>query len=135
MWKKGQEHEVIIHVQKTSIVINIHFNAGLKDENYLNLITMPEGLQYRLTELIHKEKGYYQCWTLENKRNTLMKELFLEGSSQTQECSGETSAQVILLGTTQAVLPLPCPSAVAGGVLGLRATRMSFTLPIVSVHY
>jgi len=74
--------------KKTSNVIIIHFNAGLKDETYLDPITTPEGLQYILTGLIQRE-NIYQYWMLDNKGNTPVKELFLQGSSQTQECSNE----------------------------------------------
>ena len=47
----------------------MHFEAGLKDKSYLDPITTPKGLRYRLTEVVQEEKDYYQCWTLENKGN------------------------------------------------------------------
>ena len=79
--ERGENHETIIRVQKIHDVIIMHFNAGLKDETYLDPITTPEGVQYRFKE---KKKitnaGHWR---------TKVKELFLYGSSQTQQCSGQ----------------------------------------------
>ena len=72
---KGQDHERIIRLQKTSSVIFVHFEAGLKDKNYHKTIITYEGVQDRLTELIQKE-DYYHCWTLENKGKTFVNKIY-----------------------------------------------------------